>query len=260
MKIQLMSDLHVEFNGKFSLNFFEFSDKCDAVIICGDTMPLKDLYTWSLIFDKIKKYGKDVYYVLGNHDYYRCKFDQANKFIKNKEISNFHLLIDEAISLSDNKTILFGGTMWSDFNLVKDKVKINKIKAKNNISDFHMITYKKDKLLSPDDCARRCRIFKKKLKKALETYKDKQILVATHFACHERSIADKFINNDLNPYFVTDCSEFFEQENNIIGWVHGHTHYSVDYTINGKFIKCNPYGIKQNDKHETFQKELILNI
>ncbi|WP_199268611.1 metallophosphoesterase [Myroides fluvii] len=63
MKIQLISDLHLEFGSGTPLSF----DKTDLVIFAGDT------HLGSKGIEWIKKYipNKKVLYLLGNHEYYK---------------------------------------------------------------------------------------------------------------------------------------------------------------------------------------------
>lgn len=75
MKIQILSDLHLEFGVSSALNF----DKADIVILAGDThLGIKGI-EW------VKKYipNKKVIYLLGNHEYYKGSYPKTlNKIIE----------------------------------------------------------------------------------------------------------------------------------------------------------------------------------
>lgn len=266
MKIQFLSDIHLEFN--YSNYNMKFSDESDMVIICGDICPMYIIEAWNMLFNEIKRYNKPVYYIPGNHDFYRSTIDSVINSLKQKqkEIPNFFLVNDDLYTLPDNNTLLFGGTMWSDFNMVPinpfDPNHESLYKTFNDyLCDFTYIRNNDGFNLTPKDCKKLCIDFKNKLKHMFETHIKQPILVCTHFACHPKSIHPKYKDNILNPYFITDCSEFFEYPN-LIGWLHGHTHASLNYTINNKFVKCNPRGIMKSEFIENgkFDSNLIIEL
>jgi len=68
-------------------------------------------------------------------------------------------------------------------------------------------------------------------------------VIATHhcplFECLRSKF--KFPNRD---YFATDQSKLV-QSDNVVGWVHGHSHINRDFEIHNKEILSNQYGSKQ---------------
>jgi len=59
---------------------------------------------------------------------------------------------------------------------------------------------------------------------------DADVVVVTHHAPSPRSEAPYHANSPLKPAFASDLDELVE-ESHVPLWIHGHTHYNVDYVI-----------------------------
>src|SRR5436305_11556154 len=59
---------------------------------------------------------------------------------------------------------------------------------------------------------------------------DARTIVVTHHAPSPRSEAPYHANSPLKPAFASDLDELVE-ESRVPLWIHGHTHYNVDYVI-----------------------------
>ncbi len=72
-KFQLFSDIHLE----FSKTFFKLPPLTNYLFLAGDIGKLSHL-TFKPFFDYCSNNWKEIFYVLGNHEYYSSK-----KLIKN---------------------------------------------------------------------------------------------------------------------------------------------------------------------------------
>ena len=63
----------------------------------------------------------------------------------------------------------------------------------------------------------------------------------THHAPSRRSIHPRFADSPLNACFVSDAEHLMGAKRAQL-WVHGHTHDSFDYRLNGTRVVCNPRG------------------
>jgi len=260
MKIQILSDLHYEFFPSkeeiFAHNYF--NNDSDMIFLAGDICVFHQKEYWNYIFDMIYNYNKPVYYVCGNHEYYQSDINKGFPF--QTVPSNFHHLNNSLVNIG-NDYKLFGGTMWSDFNLYEKKesfkfgepfnLKTFLRRIKYQISDFNVI-HKDNKLFLPKDCRNNCLDFKKKLNNVLDEHEN--VIVLTHFCCHPNSIHMKYSGAEINPYFTTNCEKLIKHEN-LVGWIHGHTHSCFNYKIDEKFVICNPRGYYHKDYFENSQFE-----
>ena len=214
----------------------------------------------------------EVYAVGGNHlgyDYYRVRVANASlgineplmetkqdciAYIQSHVNDNIHYLNDEWIKVGDK--ILFGGTMYSNFELYGKKNKDTcKWTAERWLNDFRNVyTYhpkrKTVEPVTPDDYIRWFNRFMKKLKKCLsETTED--VIVISHFAPSVKSIEAKYLNkpnrihdpgSELNAVYASNLEDFIKENPRIKLFVHGHVHGQFDYMIGQCRVVCEPYG------------------
>jgi Icc-related predicted phosphoesterase len=96
MKIQLFSDLHIEFKG-FSTNF----SNADVVVFAVDI----EIGVKGIEWIKNKRFNCPVIYVLGNHEYYGQVYPKLiHQFSEATNGSNIHFL--------ENKSVEIGGVRF----------------------------------------------------------------------------------------------------------------------------------------------------
>lgn len=107
MKIQVISDIHLE----FGIREFDFS-KCDLLILAGDIHIGENGLDW--ISKKVNNIP--VIYVLGNHEYYRNSYPKLLHKIKNTtKGTNIHVLENESMCIEGIS--FYGMTLWTNFEL-----------------------------------------------------------------------------------------------------------------------------------------------
>jgi predicted phosphodiesterase len=107
MKIQVLSDLHLEF-----IPFQPLITDADVVVLAGDIHLGTEGLQWAkeIFTDKI------VIYVLGNHEYYYHTTPTLIHQLRQLAIhSQVHVLENESIEIEGVK--FFGCTLWTDFKL-----------------------------------------------------------------------------------------------------------------------------------------------
>ena len=155
----------------------------------------------------------------------------------------------------DNK-VVFGGTMYSDFNLYKNPTLYSKY-AETGMNDFrYVMTEEKNsfRVITPQDYINKFNIFIDKLKETLqETTED--VIVVTHFAPSEKSISEKYNGKwkSLNPAYASNLIDFIKSNPRIKLWVHGHMHDNFNYKIGKCKVVCHPYGYKWDRTDEPTQ-------
>lgn len=251
MKLKILSDLHTE-----GYNFiYERLDE-DVLILAGD------IGVGSKCIDWIKNLPKDlpIIFIPGNHEYYKYNFVEMNElFYKKFKNTNVHFLYNSEIIIDDVKFI--GGPMWSNFELygVTESYFAEKSSA-IGIMDFHLIkTYGKfyeERPWTTLDCKEEFNKFDKFVKFALKQPFEGKIVVISHFCPSRHSVHPRFQFSSITPLFASDCEHLMGKANL---WVHGHTHDSYDYNIEGTRIVCNPKGYG-NENRNGFNPTLIVEI
>ena len=248
MKIQLLSDLHIEFE-----HYTYQPTDCDVVVLAGDIHTKTKGIEWA-----IKSIpDTPVLYVFGNHEYYGKTYpkliDEAKRMA---EGSNVRILENEVFTLANVNFL--GCTLWTDFELFGDP----------RIAGYHcqqaMNDYRKIKKLSnyskirSIDVARIHRESKVWLAKELAVRQAQTNVVITHHGPSLKSVSTEFQNNLTTSAYVSQLESFIEKYKPS-HWLHGHMHNSSDYMIGGCRVLCNPRGYPDYENPE-FKPNTVFDI
>ena len=99
------------------------------------------------------------------------------------------------------------------------------------------------------------------LEAALAAPYDGPTVVITHHAPSLRSIHPRFAGSLLNACFVSDLERLIGADR-VQLWIHGHTHDSFDYMLNGTRVVCNPRGYSREGVNENplFDSNFVVQI
>jgi predicted phosphodiesterase len=234
MKIQYVSDLHLEFFGSSSKQYIKnIKNKgCDVCIVPGDIgYPHDDYYIDFL--DHMSKTFDQTFIVPGNHEYY-----QSKKINKNMEEIDEYMddLFDEYdnISLLNNKIEKYEGfnfigtTMWS--KITDPRWKINDVKYIKGlgITKYNELHHKSIDFLN----------------KAIEMVDGKTIIITHHMPSYDLTNPKyKQSYAKYNQWFYADMNEFIgKYDSKINCWFYGHTHIPLVQKIGKIPTLCNPIG------------------
>jgi Icc-related predicted phosphoesterase len=253
MIISLVSDLHLDYSG------YQELPGGDVLLLAGDICEAKELgkefHSTKLLDRKpgafpcydffhyeCAKYKK-VFYVMGNHEHYRGRFDLTKDFIKSMMPDNVTVLDNEVVEYEG--VMFMGGTLWTNFNN-GDSLTLYHIKHMLNdykVIQFHDPVKNVYHKLPPEH------IFKTHVKtmqyfrEMLSVHRDKPFVVITHHAPSFMSVNDKYKDDrTMNGGYASDLSEDILDNENIKVWVHGHMHDPVDYKIGETRVLSNPRG------------------
>ncbi len=135
-KICWLSDLHLDFVGSVRIKDFfrEINERgFDYILVSGDTGTSTPLITY---LNQMKEnIDSQIYFVLGNHDYYGSSFNNVNQKIKlysdkNEKIKWF---TDIKPNLIDDDLVLIGDDGWADARFGKP------FESGVDLNDFHKI-------------------------------------------------------------------------------------------------------------------------
>jgi len=138
MKIQICSDLHLEFeHNRDWLSNNPLVPKGDILVIAGDTYHLGKDFSELDFIKKVSDEFQSVFLIPGNHEYYRG-FDISTALgaTNEKILENVFLVNNQVIEIEDVKLIF--STMWS-------KIVNNALAISNGMNDFRLIKYKGQK-------------------------------------------------------------------------------------------------------------------
>ena len=258
MKIAIVSDLHLDFQ---NINKYAFlnEENAEILLIAGDTCESKNLDKFKNTFKNICDKYKDVFIIAGNHEFYKNfhadSLDQLYEF--SRKFNNMHFLNNDCINLSENY-ILIGSTLWTDFNKGNPLVMNT---AKDIMNDYKLIKIIKNgyRKLAPRDTFEFHIRSKEFIESELNNNKNKKVILFTHHAPSFLSLQ----NNSKPSYddycFASDLSNLILDNSHIKYWIHGHTHFSANYTIGNCNVISNPRGYPHENYVDNF-KPLVIEI
>ncbi len=234
MKIQVISDLHLEFSGmERELDPLTEQER-DLLIVAGDLCEGTRGFDW--LMDQCEY--SPVVYVTGNHEYYGHSIEEVDEaYTKlDAEEENFHFLQMKTIEVGGVR--IAGCTLWTDFTGLSDW-DLNQVRR--SMSDFHCIMTDEG-MLHPRDT----RVINMKHRNWLLQQEDVDIVV-THHSPSDQSITDYWREHGktLNPAFAGNSDDIVRSLRPKY-WIHGHMHsflrYWHDREIDRTQILCNPVG------------------
>lgn len=264
MKIQLASDLHLEFADVNIKN----NTGADVLILSGDILVADDLrnqpasLAWEALpddgygrakralryrdfFQRVSFQFPHVIYVMGNHEHYHGKFDRSADIIREAigylNIHNIHLLDRDTKKIDD--VTFIGGTMWTDCNK-GDAMTLYHLEQ--CMTDFRVIRIAGEnfKKFLPMRTIMEFTKTRDYFKSVIENLPhEEKVVVCTHHAPSHLSIHEYYKHDTLmNGGYSTDLSEFILDRPRIKVWTHGHMHNNFDYMIGDTRVVCNPHG------------------
>lgn len=273
MKIQILSDLHLEFRP----DFIPGQTNADTLILAGDILVADYLVRseTSPYYKNAKKNRqfllhcannyKHVIYVMGNHEHYDGRWNDTKTKLQNIIVDinrasmygEIHLLDKESIKIDD--VLFVGATLWTDAN---NGCPNTEYAVEKFMNDYRYIQIK-----TPSGIYRKLRMFDTILdhRQAMEFLQtavpfNEKVVVISHHAPHDMSVPDKFKGKNYeNGGFRSDLSEFILDHPNINLWVHGHMHSKSDYMIGNTRIVCNPRGYSDKENPE-FDNNFVIEL
>lgn len=253
MKLNILSDLHLGFGAMdWPVN------DADVVVLAGDVSRPREAVAWAL------RLGKPVLYVPGNHEFYGSSIDGVQHQLR-------QLCRGTPVQVLDNREIVLrgvrflGSTLWTDFELLDDPQQRHAAKqqAQQLMRDFSRIRARESAaaIFTPDDSVELFRRNCAWLQDRLASPHPGPTVVITHHAPTRQSIAARFADSPLNECFVSDAAHLLGADR-VALWIHGHTHDSFDYRVNGTRVVCNPRGYARGGANENalFDANLIVEV
>lgn len=232
MRIHVLSDIHFEHLSKMeredlffrNLEKLQKENEAEVLVLAGDVCQVNTGEKWVKHLARICGMYAQVLYVPGNHEYYGSDFKTVRKFFKqvreNPAFKNLAQLENGSFTYKNQRFV--GGTGWFPNTNQPWHFRVR-------MNDFNYI-----KNLEPEVYKARAKFLKK-----LSKVKPDDVVVSHHLP-FPQSIAPKFASSPLNAFFLLDAGPSMVTWPKV--WIHGHTHFPVDYKIGPTRVYCNPFG------------------
>lgn len=251
MKIRILSDLHLEF-----ATFTPPAVDADVVVLAGDIHVGVDGMSWA----RAHFGDTPIIYVAGNHEFYGHEVEA--ELLRLREAARLHDidLLDGNQVVMDGVRFL-GATLWTDFEfnggLPDERARAMSV-AQETLPDFAVIRFRHSGRLSPEDTRSIHRLHERWLCASLSEPFYGATVVVTHHLPHGLSVDPKHRDSPLNPAFVTHLPHLVTSP--VALWIHGHTHESLDYRVDGVRVVCNPRGYLPHEPNVNFDPALVIDL
>ena len=253
MKIQFISDLHLEFTkNRRYLNKHPLEAAGEILIIAGDTgyLGTKEYDNYPL-WDWASKNFKEVFVLLGNHEFY-AGYD-LGKIPENfvGEIrKNIHYYYNGIVEYGDI-TFIFS-TLWTK---ISEESKKN---CEEDLLNFSEVVYN-GKKFTVDDYNNEHEKCVKFLKNAVENCKSKHKIVVTHHVPTFEIVAPEFKDSKIKDCFNADLTEYIKNSD-IDYWIFGHIHRNIEKQIGKTKLICNQLGYTFEGEGKDFSNNRCIEI
>lgn len=276
MKIQLLSDLHLEAHPQFVPSP---ASGADVLVLAGDVgsyqqgSQLDDEDFGLARFSPLPQgagWPTPVLFVPGNHEYDAQDFDAAHVRLRRAcERWGIQWLEREAVSLQGVRFL--GTTLWSDFDALADHEGCTDLGRRLKLRDkafraanFYLRKTGGTRHAEPflaEAVRAQALVCQQWLEDALATPFDGPTVVATHFAPSLRSADPRY---GLVPGTAGFCNALDRLLPRAQLWLHGHLHAPSDYWVRGLRedgsawqcrVVANPLGYARKGEQATFQAQ-----
>lgn len=276
VKIHELSDVHIEF-GKYQ---HEFPD-ANLLLLAGDivvgarlrpqmtdrTSVLHKQYVVDFFTRAEAKYGKDIIWIPGNHEYYggtafQETLNDINMFMHasglQTRIANRHLVAFHDI-------VIVAATLWTDFDGGNP---LSMIYAQEGMNDYRRIrlentgvigrSHGADRDLRAQDVYDRHLDDLAFLKRQIGEVDTDRMVFMTHHAPSFMSIHPGYRDSQLNGAYATNLE--YMMGGIIKAWFHGHVHHDNNYNVNGTNVIANPRGYEGYELAPGFNPNFVVEI
>jgi len=284
MKIQPLSDLHVEFWQHANNAPTIPQTDADVIVLAGD-IDVGYQNEVDYCTKLAQEHSKPVVFVLGNHSFYNKNMD----YVRQKWYDNANVLVDDGVQFIDEgityvngDTTFLGGILWTDFHDYNNR---EMAYAQERMNDFRITTMdvqdslktaektneymRKATAIDPEEyghywmTARRTVDEHKKtlnwMNVILKDFKTKKNVVVSHHLPSYLSVDPIYAGDMLNAAFVSNLDDWIATKD-IALWIHGHAHNSSDYVYEDTRVVCNPFGYLNNETNRKFISDLIIDV
>jgi Icc-related predicted phosphoesterase len=215
MKVQLASDLHLEFlEMKFpNERLIAPAADADVLVLAGD------IATGTRAVELFAQWPVPVLYIAGNHEPYGHDYGELRRTLKAKAAGISVLFMDDD-SVELQGVRFLAATLWTDYMLGEPAVpqRVAMIHAHQALNDHRLIGFN-GKRFRPGDALNEHERSRAWLKAQLSVPHNGPTVVVIHHGPHPRSVHPQYTGDPLNGSFVSDLSELLKASTL---WLHGH--------------------------------------
>lgn len=261
MKIQLLSDLHLDVNTGFAPHAAQGADVC---VLAGDVAP------GGVGLELFENWPVPVLYLPGNHEYDGQDFDEAHALLQQRCKQHGLVWLERATWQHDafSEVRFVGTNLWADFESLLSllpkqaplAVKLSQREKAMSAANFWLYkanTQRHGKLFDAAALREEALTCQHWLNVKLQKPFAGKTVVVTHFAPSLRSADPRY---GLQPGTAGFCNALDDLCRHAALWLHGHLHCPSDYTVNGCRVVANPLGYEKKGEQKHFKPQCVIEI
>ena len=241
MRVQFMSDLHLEFGD------MQVPDVAgNVLVLAGDIGVGTSHKDW--VVACCEKHD-NVIMILGNHEFYGGNMQKIrNAWAEMDMPNNFYFLDNDWITIDGVNFI--GSTLWSNVHLDCP------------LNDFYKINYKYAGRYGKFTQEEARKLFNENLNwliKTVSKLSGQENVVITHHAPSGEAQDPKYAGGDgvVGSGFHTDILQHF---NDVTAWIYGHLHNNTEFVDQGIFCTSNQRGYVGYDLADGFDPDKVIDL
>jgi hypothetical protein len=204
MKLQLASDLHLEFaqRERPGTRLVEPAPGAELLVLAGD------IHNGVLGIEAFADWPVPVLYVAGNHEFYDQQWEPAREQLRAACAGTNVRLLDQDLVEFGGVRVL-GCTLWTDFRLTGEPVAQAMATVERGLTDYRVIATGSGPLRAAQTLAEH-EASRQWLVAELARPLVGRTVVVTHHAPHPRSIHPRFAGHPMNPGFISDLTSLLQ--------------------------------------------------
>ena len=273
MKIQLLSDLHLEADPGFKATP---APEADLLVLAGDVGSYQTRRDGSVMgepdwglqrFSPLPQYAGwpvPVLFVPGNHEYDGLEMDDAHAGLR-RTCERLGIAWLERETLQIDGVRFVGTTLWSDYDALVPAGATETERLRQREKAFRAANFYLHKMAgrrggalfdaaAMRDIALACQHW---LRQALGTPHAGPTVVVTHFAPTLHSADPRY---GLSPGTAGFCNTLDDLLPHADLWLHGHLHCPTDLRVGRCRIVANPLGYARKGEQDAFSPTLTLHV
>ncbi len=281
MKIQLLSDLHLESNPNFKARPLPGAD---LLVLAGDIGSYQQGSLLSTL--EISDFGlarfsplpaarggaawpTPVFFLPGNHEYDGLDFDAARSRLR-ETCARLGLIWLERETVLLQGVRFVGSTLWTDFDALSTErartqdvtlgEQLNAREKAFRAANFYLTknhAFRSGQPMLADAVREEGLKSQSWLRRALAEPFDGPTVVVTHFAPSLQSADPRY---GITPGTAGFCNSLDELLPLARLWLHGHLHCQVDYVRHGCRVVANPLGYARKGEQAAFRESLCIDL
>ncbi len=269
MRIQLLSDLHLEIDPSFVP---QPAADADLLVLAGDIggqgrgdgrgskLGADDPYGLVRFAPRLGHWPTPVLYVPGNHEYDGADLDVIHRALQAECARLGITWLDRTVQVIDGVRFI-GSTLWTDFASLSQRpdhlpdamtYNLNMREKCYRAASYALHTAATTRGGQPFDAPAVAALSVEHqtwLRRALASPFAGKTVVVTHFAPSLKSADPRY---GLTPGTAGFCSALDDLVANADFWLHGHLHCRVDYKIENCRVVANPLGVAKRGEQDGF--------